>query len=117
MTELDGKGSESEQQLNDVLAAYFDAIEAGLPEDRETLFRRHPDLAAGLVLFFAGEERMAKLAAPLLSVVRAGQAATPLPRDTVPLDVPSPEPPALPWHSFGDYELLEEIGRGGMGVI
>ena len=58
------------------------------------------DSANLLRAFFADHDRMTQAAAP----VRAA-----LGHD------PSPPAESLP-KSFGDYELLEEIGRGGMGV-
>src|SRR5262249_37323967 len=64
---------------------------------------RHPEFAAELGEFFAGQDRFDGLAAavrtPIPSTDPASRAA----------DVPPP--------SFGDYEILEEIGRGGMGVV
>jgi len=30
---------------------------------------------------------------------------------------PAPDPPLLEGKSFGDFDVLEEIGRGGMGVV
>src|SRR5262249_29640845 len=53
------------------------------------------ELAAELAEFFADRAAVERLAVPLRSVTPAG-------------------PPA---EAVGDYELLEEIARGGMGVV
>src|SRR5207237_1411023 len=82
--------------------------EAGQAPDRDGLLAQHPDLAADLAAFFAAESQVNRLAAP------------PRPADpaTVGLDAPPAGPgPGARVAYFGDYELLEEIGRGGMGVV
>jgi serine/threonine protein kinase len=84
-----------EERVNEVIAGYLKAVEAGEKPDREALLRRHADLEPELRSFFAdrdavlGETVPPSAAAPPLGVVRY----------------------------FGDYELLEEVARGGMGVV
>jgi tRNA A-37 threonylcarbamoyl transferase component Bud32/tetratricopeptide (TPR) repeat protein len=109
---------EREARLEEVLAAYFDAVDAGQPDDRETLLARYPELATELATFFSEQERLLELASPLRSLWQAEQAVTPLLRQPTSTpegaDALSPDQPP---RSFGDYELLEVIGRGGMGVV
>ncbi len=75
----------------------------------------YPELASELAAFFAGQNQVEKLAAPLQ------QAMAP---DTALHEAPtlSPSPtqggsPSTRIRYFGDYELLDEIARGGMGVV
>jgi len=100
--------SSSDQHLNEVIAAFLHAVDGGQSPDRQELLARHPDLAEALQAFFADHDRMRQAAAPLppgeLSTLAPGE--TPVgvsPLDTV--------------RYFGEYELLEEIARGGMGVV
>jgi eukaryotic-like serine/threonine-protein kinase len=83
-------------RLDSVVAGYLDALASGPVPDRGEWLARHPDLADDLRAFFADHDRLVQLSAPL----RDGAGAPP---DTV--------------RYFGDYALLEEIARGGMGVV
>jgi hypothetical protein len=139
-SELDDSTSE-EKRLHQVLEAYLKAVEAGQPPDRKELLARHPELAAELAAFFAGHDRLERLAAPLRPVAQAAQdrAATfaegpghpgeteAWVRDTaaaaggatlVSVSAATAAPPVgSKVGYFGDYELLAELGRGGMGVV
>ena len=107
--------SEQDQRFQEVLAAYLQAVEAGQHPDRDDWLTKHPDLAAPLRSFFANQDEFARLAEPL-SAPRA--LASPQPATLA-------QPPAantalaagdrVPY--FGDYELLEKIAVGGMGVV
>ena len=96
--------------LDAVIAEYLQAVESGEVPDRQALLDRHPDLAGELRAFFADLDRMDRLAAPLAQRGRAGRQ---LDHDA------SGDGPGAPLRVryFGDYELLEEIARGGMGVV
>jgi WD40 repeat protein len=87
--------SPQEQRLHEVIAAYLAAAEAGQNPDRAAWLQAHPNLADDLRAFFADHDRM-QSAVGRPAAVDAGL-------DRV--------------RYFGDYELLAEIGRGGMGVV
>jgi WD40 repeat protein/serine/threonine protein kinase len=111
-------GEAREQQVQAVLLAYLRALDAGAAPDRDDLVRAHPELADDLRAFFADEDRVAQLARslpppgerPYAGPGLAGTEAIGL--GDMPL-APSPNT----FRYFGDYELLEEIARGGMGVV
>src|SRR5437867_3493908 len=100
--------SEREQRLESILAEFVHAVEAGLPPDREALLRQYPDLADDLASFFRNRAAVQRLAEPL-------QQHDPLATIGPPV-TPGIAVGALVRY-FGDYELLEELGRGGMGVV
>jgi len=104
-----------EQRVNEVLAAYLKAVEAGDRPDPQQWLARYPELADELASFFADQDQFDRLAAPLRAVLPppCPPAATPGPADTITIG----SPPPTEVRQFGDYELLEEIGRGGMGVV
>jgi len=64
------------------------------------LLAGHPELAADLVEFFADQDRLQHLAAPLRAVARAAAGEEELVARTL-----------------GDFRILREVGRGGMGVV
>jgi serine/threonine protein kinase len=102
-------------RLNELIAAYLEAVEAGQSPDRGAWLAPHPDLADELRAFFANHDRMARVGEPL----RAAAAVEPPTPEAATLapDAPPPDPLLGKVRYFGDYELLEEIARGGMGVV
>jgi WD40 repeat protein/tRNA A-37 threonylcarbamoyl transferase component Bud32 len=97
-----------EQRVDAVIAGYLDAVAAGQAPDRQALLAAHTELADDLAAFFADHDGVKHLArAPHVPLSTTGSAGTttagPAPLETI--------------RYFGDYELLEEIARGGMGVV
>ena len=101
-----------DQRVNEILPEYLEAVEKGHPPDRDDFLSRHAEFAAELSAFFANQEQFAQAAgqlgaAPLVAVEAAtlglGETQNAASLGTV--------------RYFGDYELLEEIARGGMGVV
>ncbi|MFI5454722.1 MAG: protein kinase [Isosphaerales bacterium] len=138
MADETGQGQSQEQRVNEVMAAYVQAAEAGQAPDRKELVTRHPDLAAELESFLADYDRVNRLAEPLREVARAAQAEDiggvgplgSLAEQITAGAVASDSDPTQPLNGlshppaagariryFGDYELTGEIARGGMGIV
>jgi WD40 repeat protein/tRNA A-37 threonylcarbamoyl transferase component Bud32 len=98
----------SDARIDGILAAYLQAVDAGQAPDRQRLFDDNPDLAESLRAFFADHDRMKQAAAP--------PPLTEVPT-LPPSEVTASVAPLATVPYFGDYELLEEIARGGMGVV
>jgi serine/threonine-protein kinase len=96
--------------LDAVVAEYLQAVESGRVPSRQELLDRHPELADGLRAFFADLDRVDRVAAPL----RAADGFDLDPSGPQEGDRPQ-QPPTVRY--FGDYELLEELAHGGMGVV
>jgi len=94
----------SPKSLDDLLAECIAAEEAGRAIDREAILRQHPEHAAELGEFLANRDQMRRLAEPL----QGAAAAAANRRIGHPLGK---------IRYFGDYELLEEIAAGGMGIV
>ncbi len=108
--------------FDDILADYLLAAEAGAAPPQDEFLRRHPRWANELSEFFSDESEVARLAAPSrLERVAPADWADPSSSGTR-SDAASGSNSAPPTNGpriryFGEYELLEEIGRGGMGVV
>jgi serine/threonine protein kinase len=86
-----GAGDDQDRRLGEVLADYLESEEAGRAPDRQELLACHPDLAAELTAFFDNRQY----------VPRPGGG----------------EVVSVGGRSLGEYELIEEIGRGAMGIV
>ena len=113
--------SERERRLGEIVFAYLQAVEKGQPHCQRELLTRYPQFADELKEFLADEHCVHLLTQPL----RPG-AGAPCPNPDLSGKLPtfeqagaapvasSPGPLSVP---YGDYELLEELGRGGMAVV
>ncbi len=99
MTEPDASSPSHRARLEAIVAAYIDSLATDRPLDRRELLARHPELAAELERFFEDYDRLACL---------KGADRNRTTRGSIRLD---------PGTRLGDYEICEEIGRGGMGVV
>jgi serine/threonine protein kinase len=93
--------SERGHLLDEVLGGYFEALAAGRAPDRQEVLALHPDLAAELAQFFADQEAVDRWTASLRPIAQAASALA--------------EPLAA--GVLGDFRILREVGRGGMGVV
>lgn len=113
---------ERRERLENVIADYLRAIDSGQSTDPEALFQQHPDFADELAEFFQGQSELQRLAADseeendptLITDANPALEKTYVP-DTEPTTKSRPARERVGY--FGDYELLAEIARGGMGVV
>ncbi len=86
-----------------ILNEYLARLQAGERPDREAFLREHPELASALDCLEALENLLPRLAQTTPQGLTDQTEVLPMASD-------------LP-RSFGSYQLLSEIGRGGMGVV
>ena len=85
------------------LETYLEAFRAGRPCPRDEFLARHPEIADALLECLSGLEFVQTAAVQL---------------DRSDSDRPGLRPdPVPPSAQLGDYRILREIGRGGMGVV
>lgn len=113
--------SVADHRLEEVIAGYLLAISLGEAPDRKKLLEQYPDLAEELQEFFDDHDWMVQFTVapgpadeshPSLGTTIIPGRASRLGRP----DSGGSDGDKSPG-SFGDYDLLEEIGHGGMGVI
>jgi WD40 repeat protein/serine/threonine protein kinase len=85
---------EREQRLQEILVRYVEALEEGHPPEPKEFVARYPEFAGDLEEYFAGLAQLDRVAAPLRGLVRPAVA-----------------------QQLGDFRLLREVGRGGMGIV
>ena len=105
--------SNQQAHLEQVLAEYLKTVDAGVPLSPEDVIGRHPELADELREFFAAQDEVRQAVSDhgnncvstIDSVNGSGSRLV------------AQEGARSKVGDFGDYELLSEIARGGMGVV
>src|SRR5262245_31283382 len=105
-----GEKSDSNPAVDAAIAEYLELLERGARPDEVAFLARHPEIAGELRQFIDDYHSVQRGAAPRddTGVKTYSLHLDPRPKDGVPIDE---------IRYFGDYELLEEIERGGMGVV
>jgi eukaryotic-like serine/threonine-protein kinase len=117
------RNGDRDDRLNEVILAYMDALQAGQRPDRLQLLAAHPDLHADLEAFFAGHDDMERLAAPVRKAWTDGFVADAVRGYHTTPNTFQGEPSGMAiactetLGQLGEYRLLREVGRGGMGVV
>lgn len=97
---VDSLSPEQQDRLMDVLERFVEDVEHGFAPDADQLVAQHPDLAG-------------PLKAHLDSLKLLHQAADEL----SPSEQAAASVPDLTERRLGDYTLIRQIGRGGMGIV
>jgi WD40 repeat protein/tRNA A-37 threonylcarbamoyl transferase component Bud32 len=98
-------GSQPDSRLESVLAEIEEAQQRGEVIDKQHYLDHFPDLTQPLHDYFCDREWFAGVVAPRLP-----------PTDTHP-GAPLPQPGLPPGSVFAGYEIIKELGRGGMGIV
>ncbi len=91
------------ERLTDVLDRYLSSLDGTVPLDRATLLAENPDLAEPLAAYLDRLDELHDAAAGFAGGEEASPAEAAAPSDGE--------------KQIGDFRLVREIGRGGMGVV
>ncbi|MFO0909076.1 MAG: serine/threonine-protein kinase [Isosphaeraceae bacterium] len=105
-----------QERIDAALADYMERVDRGEAVDRNQFLAEHSEIAQELREYFDDSDQVEELAelgsAHQLRAARSDNPGLPF----VQL-VDEPDPSARRVHYFGDYLILGEISRGGMGVV
>jgi serine/threonine protein kinase/tetratricopeptide (TPR) repeat protein len=96
---------QDDPRLVRALDEYLAALEAGTAPNRTEFLALHPEISAALADCLEGLEFIRAAASQVREPV-AGRAVSPFPGAAI-----------LPESPLGDYRIVREVGRGGMGVV
>jgi serine/threonine protein kinase len=104
------------------LLAYVEACEAGREPERAELLTAHPELRDDLVAFFASHDEVERLAAPLRARnaergTRSEKQESAAAPSFLHSALRAPRSALDDLGCLGDFRLIREVGRGGMGVV
>lgn len=107
--------------VDDVIAVYLESADAGRPIGRAELLARYPQFTKELRCFFADDQRLGDLANSFRGLVgisdRNDCARQRLASNVAEQPDEQLEDTGSSLPRCGNYELIEEIARGGMGVV
>ena len=102
-----------QQRFEAALVEYLDAEEQGRPVDREAFIAEHSEFRLELEEFFASQEVLRRA-----GINHETEKTQTFARSDVSSSESTDEVPRNQnVRYFGNYELIEEIARGGMGVV
>ncbi len=111
--------SDHEYQLQQILLNYLESAERGVPLDSAEVLARHPEFAPELKEFLETHLRLQDLTAPvrrlsqtLVQTIHSRWTPQLAGDTTIVKKAPAPPP-----RTVGDYEIVGEIARGGMGIV
>ncbi len=122
---LDDSSSVSrDDRLAELILRYVDSIEAGKPLDREQFINLNSEFQAELKQFFASRDQLESVAAPIRNAVNLdwgwqvnSAVAEPSGGGTGARTSSNNSGEVRALGQLGDFRLLREIGRGGMGIV
>jgi serine/threonine protein kinase len=117
-----------EERLQEILLKYVEAAEAGRAPEPQQFIAQHVQFAQEIADFLAGYQHLNTLATPLrdaeerrprLDALAIGALSGRAPKpERAPASEGGAGDSALPdLGRLGDYRLVREIGRGGMGIV
>lgn len=105
-----------DDELAVAIAELLEGEAAGAPVDRRALLERYPQAAAELESFFADHDRMQRLSAPLRGLTSGQGGSYDATLDRRPGELPTASDNG-PGQRIAQYQIVRELGRGGMGVV